>query len=103
MKIHYDWAAYGVCPDWGSNSGRDEEGRWELHFANEVKREAQLLRIFDALRTAATEAIVDHLDGANSDWVVWLKAIGAPCAGLPPTSGGITSAATTAGASLGPA
>jgi hypothetical protein len=76
LSINYYKAANGEGPDYGVFSGRDQAGRWELHFANDEEREKKIKHILSALEGIATEAREDA--GARSGaTTVWLKAVGA--------------------------
>jgi hypothetical protein len=75
LSINY-YKAADHGPDYGVFSGRDELGRWELHFANAEERVKRIERIFSSLDGVATEAREDA-DERSAGTTVWLKAIGA--------------------------
>jgi hypothetical protein len=76
LSIYYYKAPDGTGPDFGTFAGKDEDGRWELHFANEDELDSQLGRIVAVLDGVATEAREDA-DERAAGTTVWLKAIGA--------------------------
>lgn len=79
LSIYYYRATDGIGPDYGAFYGRDDDGRWELHFANPSEVEGQFARIANVLHDEATTAREESLvDEARPDGAaVWLKAIGA--------------------------
>lgn len=81
MDVYYYRAPDGVAPDYGTFAGRDDDGRWELHFEGPVELEKQLGRITAALSDVAEQAREENEDERASGRTVWLKAIGAQ--GLP--------------------
>jgi hypothetical protein len=76
LSIDFYKAADGKGPDFGVVSGRDQAGRWELHFANDQERDRRIEQIFSALEAVATEAREDA-DERSAGTTVWLKTIGA--------------------------
>lgn len=76
LTIHYYKSPDAAGPDYGVFSGRDERGRWELHFANDDERKSRIERIVSTLDAVATEAREDAGDRAVGT-TVWLKVIGA--------------------------
>jgi hypothetical protein len=81
LAIDYYRPADGAGPDHGVLSGRDENGPWELHFANPTELETELRHITTALAQIATEAREAAADERSAGRTIWLKAIGAQ--GLP--------------------
>src|SRR3954454_18645427 len=77
LSIYYYKAADGVGADYGAFYGRDDDGRWELHFANPSEMQKQLQRITKVLETEATAAREENADDRGDGETVWLKAIGA--------------------------
>jgi hypothetical protein len=78
LSIYYYRAADGEGPDYGAFYGRDEDGRWELHFANPSEMDGQFARVVAMLHDEATAARDDAMAEARPDGApaVWLKAIG---------------------------
>lgn len=77
LSIYYYKAPDGTGPDYGTFYGRDEAGRWELHFAGAAEMQQQLLRITTALEHEATTAREETADERGVGQTVWLKAVGA--------------------------
>jgi hypothetical protein len=76
LGVYLYKAADGEGPDFGSFYGRDADGPWELHFANDEERDTQLGRILGQLDDVATQAREEAEERAPGT-TVWLKSIGA--------------------------
>jgi hypothetical protein len=77
LSIYYYRSPDGHAPDFGTFYGRDEEGRWELHFEGSEELERQFDRVIESVREVATEAREANADTRDATRTVWLKAIGA--------------------------
>jgi hypothetical protein len=77
LSIYYYRAPDGAGDDFGTFYGRDEDGQWELHFANPDEMERQLACLTARLTKVATEAREEAIDRGDAGRAVWLKAIGA--------------------------
>lgn len=76
LSIDYYRAPDGLGEDFGSLHGRDEEGPWELHFANREEFERHVFGVADALHQVATRAREGRHGEHGRGPAVWLKAIG---------------------------
>jgi hypothetical protein len=78
LTIYFYRSNDGVGPDYGAFYGRDDDGRWERHFASPSEMNSQFARLVDTLREEATAAREEALEEARPDGsAVWLKSIGA--------------------------
>lgn len=78
LSIYFYRSPDGMSPDYGTFYGRDDQGRWELHFANPTELESQFARVMGTLHAQATAAREEALEEARPTGpAVWLKAIGA--------------------------
>ncbi len=77
ISVYYYKAADGSGPDYGTFAGRDDSGRWELHFAGSDEMHDRFARITTALAQEATAAREETADARDAGVAVWLKAIGA--------------------------
>jgi hypothetical protein len=77
LSIDYYCPADGVGDDFGVFYGRDDQGRWELHFAGPAEMESQFARIVSTLTRVAIDAREKTADERTAGRTVWLKAIGA--------------------------
>src|SRR5262249_8717873 len=77
LSIDYYCPADGVGHDFGVFYGRDDQGRWELHFASPAEMEGQFARIVSTLTNVAIEAREETAEARTAGRTVWLKAIGA--------------------------
>jgi hypothetical protein len=76
LSIYYYRAPDLDGADYGAFYGRDDDGRWELHFAGPEEMQSQFDRIVRALSQVASDAR-EVTNQPPSDRSVWLKAIGA--------------------------
>jgi hypothetical protein len=77
VTIDHYRAADGVGPDYGTFHGRDEEGRWELHYANKEEMMSTFAQITGSLADEATNAREESIERDGIGTTAWLKAIGA--------------------------
>jgi hypothetical protein len=77
LGIDYYRPADGDGSDWGTLYGRDDDGPWELLFANPEEMTVLLDRVIGELTRVATEAREELAEEAGAGTAVWLKAIGA--------------------------
>jgi hypothetical protein len=77
LSIYYYKAPDGLGADYGTFYGRDDSGRWELHFADLDEMHQQLSRVTTTLQDEATAAREETADERVAGEAVWLKAIGA--------------------------
>jgi hypothetical protein len=76
LEVVYYRPPTGEGADYGTFSGRDGDGPWELHFEGEGEFHAQLKGITNVLTDVATEARDDDEDQREAGRSVWLKSIG---------------------------